>query len=273
MIFDNRLCLVMKDNGEGEPPRRVNSLQEARGYNDNKYGVFYTVNGFSEFTRKKDKLSNFLAWAIDIDDIPKQEQRRLITASPLMPSLVIESKRGYHVHWFSKDGKTDRHAEIMERLVSHFKADTRAKDLCRFLRMPGFYHWKDEKDPFLVEWAVDEPKRMYTQEQMIVAFKCVKKKFVYEMPQKNSFEYDNIKALEVLSGKPEVNGDTFTFKKNTSGCQIFVNGKSTSTWIDRNGRIGSSDRGGPTIVQYLKWYGHSFKETINILNNYGIKST
>jgi hypothetical protein len=270
MNFDNRLLFVQKDDKSGSPPILVESQKEAMKYNKNKYGVFYTVNGFKSKRRKSEEMSDFLAWAIDIDNIDKTIQKNNILSFSLQPSFVIESKNGYHVHWLSKDGKHDKHKEIMKRLVRRFSADERAKDKARYLRMPNFYHWKDQNDPFMVKFVVDKPTNKYTQEQMLNALPEVKiPKRTIKYDETNT-DYDNMKALEILSGKPEVSCETFTFRKNSNGYQIFVNGKSSSSWIDNNGNIGSHSKGGPTWIQWLKYYGYDYKEAKKIGEKYAI---
>lgn len=270
-MLDNRLLVVMRDAGEDKSVRIVDTIHEARDFNEKKFGVFWTVNGFKDNRRVKENLIRINAWAVDIDNIDKKEQKKLIEKSPLPPSLVIESKNGYHVYFFSKDANPFMYESIMmDRLIPFFKADKKARDLCRILRVPGFYHWKNEEDPFLIKCVWDRSDLIYTEQQITNNFR-INKKLVVKREISVDENYDNLDALEKLSGKPEVSLENYTFRKNISGYQIIVNGKSTSSWIDKNGKIGSYEKGGPTWIQWLQWYGYSREESIKIGENYGIK--
>jgi hypothetical protein len=57
-----------------------------------------------------------------------------------------------------------------------------------------------------------------------------------------------------LSNIPELNSEEITLHPHKTGVQIHVNKKSTSCWIDLDGKIGSSQGGGPTIIQWIDWY-------------------
>ena len=46
---------------------------------------------------------------------------------------------------------------------------------------------------------------------------------------------------------------------------IYVDGKSSSCWIDRDGRIGSSKKGGPFISNWIRFYGNDWKTTIKAI--------
>ncbi len=77
---------------------------------------------------------------------------------------------------------------------------------------------------------------------------------------------DNKLMLERLSGSTYVRGEVFTFRNNKNGSyQIVVNKKPTGCWIDAKGEIGSYSGGGPSVVQWVKWYGNSTKEAYEIL--------
>ena len=196
----------------------------------------------------------------------KREQKERIQSSPLTPSNIVETKSGYHCYWMAKDADIIHFKEIQERLVHSFGADIRAKDLCRILRMPCCFHWKDPSNPFLVD-EVFKNKKKYTENQMLTAFPAIVKRKEYK-PREYSEELDGnaMEQLEALSGHPALNGEQFTFKHNTNGTyQICVNGESTSSWIDKAGNIGSHAKGGPSIAQWVKYYGYSYGDVEEII--------
>lgn len=265
------------------------SIEDAPKCNSAGFGIFWSVNHFTG-ARKKEEVSSIISWAVDLDSGTKQSQIKRIQ-NHLRPSMVIESKNGFHVYWNAIDGTAENYSEIMSLLIPALEADENAKDVSRILRVPGYNHLKDPKDPFMIK-IVYENKSSYTEEQMLKIFNIKKKKeyffkkkeFNYSSdispsPQKsvgNNFTKDEFweeanridckSGLEKLSGKNYVNGEVFTFKRVSSGnLNIYVNGVSSSCWIDLNGRIGSNKGGGPNIIQWLKYYGHSTKDIKEII--------
>lgn len=269
-MLPNSLLFAMRETGNNNSILKIDE-NSARKYNSEMYGIFFSINGFKD-RRVKENLTNINAWAIDIDKLEKNIQIKLITKSILPPSLIIESKNGYHVYWFAKDAKAENYKNVVEnRLIPFFQADTRAKDICRILRMPNYWHWKDEKDPFLIK-EVFRSDIQYKEKEMILFFKDFS---IKTKEKKKTFtnSYNNKDALLKLSGLSVVKNETFSFMTNTNGTeQILVNGKKTSSWIDHNGNIGSYDRGGCTWIQWLKWYGHTAQEAIKIGEANGIRT-
>lgn len=273
---------IMWDQDPGCPlhPARRIRLEQAKMFNEQGYGIFWTVQEFAGLTKAAKHLSRINAWAVDLDKGTKEEQRQRIAAGP-WPSRIVETKNGFHVYWRAIDAKPEHYKAIVaDRMVPFYDADPKAKDLSRILRVPGFYHMKDPKNPFLVEEVFYRPQVAYTERQIVSFFPDVEEQkesrkvlsdLKREFPKDGDFweriwnlncEY----ALERLSGHPAVGSETFSFKPNASGTKnIYVNGKGSSCWIDRNGRIGSFDKGGPTIAQWLRWYGLSWPDTILVL--------
>ncbi|HEY6180096.1 MAG TPA: DNA-primase RepB domain-containing protein, partial [Kofleriaceae bacterium] len=165
----------MSDNERGERPAIPCSRDDAEYYNDpaRQFGIFATVNEFNG-PRRKDRLVRIRAWAIDIDAGTKEQMRAKLLASPLVPSLIVETKRGYQAYWVAKPPAQAEHwnAIVLERLVPRFGADKNARDLCRILRVPGYYHLKDPSDPFLVRVAWRH-RVSYSERQMAEAFAWV----------------------------------------------------------------------------------------------------
>lgn len=255
------------------------SVSDAMEWNKKQFGIFWTVNEFNG-PRRISNLTKINAWAIDLDHGSKQEQLLKIN-SGIPPTMVIESKNGYHVYWRSKNATAENwNAIMLDRLVPFYGADKNARDLARILRAPNYFHWKDTSDPFLVKRVWEYPVS-YTEEQLAYYYPLSeesKKQKAKHMLMKKEFsldadgffnklwELDCEIALDRLSGRPEVNHDDYTFRQNKSGTrQIHVNNKSTSCWIDVSGRIGSFSDGGPTIFQWIKWYGHNNKKTYQII--------
>lgn len=256
------------------------SLADAPMWNQKGHGIFITVNDFNG-PRTKENLKKINCWVIDLDSGTKDEMAEKIR-SGLTPSLVVETKQGFHCWWVARDA--DPHywnAIVLDRLVPFYGADKNARDLCRVLRMPGFFHLKDPSDPFLIK-KVYEHRVSYSQSQLVSFYpdlsKPERKEFITrnkkELGQTDDFwenvwRMDCIDALEKLSGTKHVNHEEFSFRKNSNGkFNILVNGKGTSSFIDRDFRIGSLSDGGPTIAQWLKWYGHSWRDVVSIIKEF-----
>lgn len=269
---------VFHDSDPTAPgPFRINR-EDAPEWNAKGYGVFQTVNYFVG-PRKKINLRGINAWAIEMDEGTKEEQLELIKRG-LRPTMVVETRRGYQVYFAAKDATVETwDAIVRDRLVPFYNADKRAKDLCRILRVPGFLHQKDPANPFLVKKVFEAPVA-YTEREMLTFYpdvegaKRAKKeraRLKREIPQNAGF-WDKVyaldceMALERLSGSAHVGGETYSFQRNSTGTKnILVNGKSTSCWIDVEGRIGSADGGGPTIAQWLNWFHKDYRRVVEII--------
>lgn len=252
---------------------------EAKEWNEKGFGIFLTVNDFSG-ERRITNLKRVNAWAVDLDTGTKDEMAAKIR-SGLTPSLVVETKRGFHCWWVAKDAEAKYwNAIVLDRLVPFYGADKNARDLCRVLRAPGFLHLKDPKDPFLVQevfryevsYSQEQVRRFYPdrfKEDRDETIKRAKSEAgMTDDFWENVWRLDCMEALQRLSGSDHVGGETYTFRRNTNGnYNIFVNGKGTSCFIDHNFRIGSLSKGGPSIYQWLCWYGIKPGDVASIIKN------
>lgn len=277
--------------------------KEARDWNRKGWGIFWTVNHFAGRPRRKENLVRIGAWAIDMDDGTKQEQHARLLRSPLVPSLIVETKSGFHAYWVARDDREHGapradhwNAIVLERLVPFFGSDKNARDLCRVLRVPGFQHMKDPASPFTVRTAWQQHVA-YTERQMAEAFRWVPDRKAHEahlreaqraeqmrvrdearkaaiasgvMPTETLWDaiwnLDCEDALRRLSGHWAVGGETYTFRSTSRGnLNLFVNGKSSSCFIDENKKIGSLQGGGPTVTAWLRWFKHPWKTVLDVL--------
>lgn len=260
------------------------------------FGIFATVNSFAG-ARRKENLTRINAWAVDMDEGTKQEMHDKLVRSPLIPSLIVETKRGYQAYWCAIDGKAEHwNAIVLERLVPHFGSDANARDLCRILRVPGFLHLKDPTQPFRVR-AVWKRMAAYREHDMRDAFRWIPNRAEHQrhladaqraaerearermrqaaiaagqIPTETLWEaiwnLDCEEGLRRLSGHWSVSGEQYTFRPTARGnLNIYVDGKSSSCFIDANKKIGSLDGGGPTLVQWLRWFKHPWKTVLEVL--------
>lgn len=259
------------------------NAQDAPSWNEAGWGIFHAVNEFEGMTRRIDTLKRINSWFVETDNQPKQKVVETIKRG-LIPSLIVESKRGYHIYWDAEDASVIEYEAIQERLISFFGADKGVKDLARVLRAPGFKHLKNPSEPFLIK-EVFRSGHVYKQKSMQYFFKVdakteqniIQKQIVREAFQNTEsasvweyfIELDCEYALQVLSGTSAVNGEVYSFKPSTKGTkQIYVNSLRSQCWLDLSNKIGSHTKGGPTIFNWLKWFGHSNTEVVRILKQY-----
>lgn len=257
---------------------RADLLNQATAFNRQGYGIFWTVNAFNG-PRQIANLERINSWAVDMDAGTKDEQRETLRKAPLVPSFVVETKRGYQAYWNAKDGTPEHwNAIVLERLVPFFGADKNARDLARILRVPGFLHLKDPTKPFMVR-TVHVQDVAYTELQMVNAFPVEITQERHEeskrdVQQRHRWKdsddfWQRVYDLDCETGLERIGshvGERYTFKRNRNGNKnILVDGKGTSCWIDKHGRIGSLSHGGPTLYQWLLWFKKSPRECVEIL--------
>lgn len=255
-----------------------------REWNEKNHGIFWTWNEFNG-PRKKENLKKINVWAVDIDQGTKQEQAKRIREG-LIPSLVIETKRGYQVYFVADGAEAKYFKHIMkDRLIPFYNGDPNAGDVSRVLRVHSFYHCKDPNDKFLVKKVFERSKSIYSQKIICAHYPDVNaqaRKQFEESTKEIKLEYkgngnfweeifhmDQMAALQVLSGTPAVNGERFTFRKVSRGhFNIFVDGKGTSCFIDSHRKIGSLTSGGPSLANWLYWYHRDWNVVINYMKEY-----
>lgn len=281
-----RMCdLPTAENRAAIP---VASRAEAEHWNTPElgFGIFATVNTFNG-PRRKENLKRINAWAIDMDDGTKQQMKAKLEGFVAVPSMIIETKRGYQAYWFTRDAKPEHWDYIvLERLVPYFGSDANARDLCRIMRVPNFWHLKDPSDPFRIR-KVWEHKVFWTEHQFVnilekeLPFVPSKARHTAHLAEARAsspgfaatdslwdaiWNLDCEEGLGLLSGHWAVGGEQYKFRRTTRGnLNLFVNGKGSSCFIDQSKRIGSLDGGGPTLVQWLRWFKHDWKTVIAVL--------
>lgn len=228
-------------------------------------GIFFTPNRFTK-SRKAEDCEGVNAWFFEIDNVSLDQQWEKVCNAPLMPSLVVKTKKSLHCYYLTENGTIENFRTIQKGLIKYFDSDPACKDICRVLRVPGFNHCKAE--PVMVEVIWEEANK-YTEEQLLVAYPYTETvKNAPQMPPVatkggESF-WDALTriptrlALEKMSGTLICKGESFSFRPRTGGTEyIDVDGKPANAWLDAQGMIGSGCNGGPTFVQWLGFYGRT----------------
>jgi hypothetical protein len=121
-------------------------------------GIFFTVNELDEELdpgrhRTGKMVVGYRATFMD-DDVPRDEAR---DDFPITPSLVVQSSPGkYHYYWLIQEPRSvdkDEWQRVQNGLINRYDGDKQARDLTRYLRLPGFNHMKNPDLPFETEWS------------------------------------------------------------------------------------------------------------------------
>lgn len=87
-----------------------------------------------------------------------------ISKFPLEPSIIVQTKKSLHVYFLIKNGKVEKFRGIQKKLAKHFNGDGSCINESRVMRVPGFYHCKE--DPVRVKCIKFNPNLFYTQEDL-----------------------------------------------------------------------------------------------------------
>jgi hypothetical protein len=254
---------------------------EAPAWNERHHGIFAPIQEF-DGARRIENLRRIRAWAVDLDKGTKAEQIARLTESPLKPSSVVETKNGHHAYWYALPGaKAGHYRAITSRLVEFFDGDKNARDLARVMRVPGFLHWKNPSDPFRVVRVCGPYPYRYSEREMCIAFpasteevEAREKARAEQTPTPSeavfpsgstfwgrAYDLDAREALPRLSGHWAVGGERIELKPQRSGKHnVWCDGKGTSCFVDANGKIGSSDGGGPGVAQWCFWHLKDYRK-------------
>lgn len=139
-------------------------IPQLRAWNRSGYGVYFVVNGQGQTKEAVLKAKKMHAHFMECDDLPLAEQYEQIREFPLKPSFLIQTAKSVHAYWLISEGDIKRFRGIQIKLISYFGSDPKIKDESRVMRLPTFYHNKN--DPVMVQLVEYHPERIYTQDQL-----------------------------------------------------------------------------------------------------------
>lgn len=199
-------CFQTFDDLKSRRERRLaatvrGTLEERFDYltwmNNQAAGVFVAVNAIKAgCARKLENLERVRAVYQDDDNCFKGTY-------PIPPSITVRSSlekfQKFQRYWLVADLSPEMHQAIMRRLVRDYSSDPNARDLVRVLRVPGFLHQKNQKNPHPVK-LIDAPGWIYTADQIAGAFPPILPEPEKPKPQRSFNRSDNIeRLLEALS--------------------------------------------------------------------------
>ena len=114
-------------------------------------GIFVMVNRGDGIMHEGEKTcrtkSNVIAVRAlfaDADGVPIEP---ILEICP-PPHILVESSPGkWHIYWLTNDTKLEEFTPMQEAIAERYGTDPAVKDLPRVMRIPGFYHQKNE--PFM----------------------------------------------------------------------------------------------------------------------------
>ena len=130
-------------------------------HNEANRGIFFVVNSGGNSDRKINKIN---AQFFECDTLSLEEQLENISKFPLEPSIIVQTKKSLHVYFLIKNGKGEKFRDIQKKLAKHFNGDGSCINESRVMRVPGFYHCKE--DPVRVKCIKFNPNLFYTQEDL-----------------------------------------------------------------------------------------------------------
>ena len=161
-IFDDRKTGTFKgaklETTLSGLPGLIDTLKK---HNEKNRGIYFVVN----FGGHEDsEITRINAQFMECDELPLDEQLKQIEAFPLEPSLIVKTRKSLHTYWLIKDGDVTAFRRVQKRLVAQFHGDRSCVNESRVLRLPGFYHCKEE--PVMVECIHFHPELRYTQAEL-----------------------------------------------------------------------------------------------------------
>ena len=130
-------------------------------HNEANRGIFFVVNSGGNSDSKINKIN---AQFFECDTLSLEEQLENISKFPLEPSIIVQTKKSLHVYFLIKNGKVEKFRDIQKKLAKHFNGDGSCINESRVMRVPGFYHCKEE--PVMVKCIKFNPNLFYTQEDL-----------------------------------------------------------------------------------------------------------
>lgn len=168
-VFDDRRDSAFRGAKLECPAGKLSNMEkELHKHNKENRGVFFTVN----FGGHEDSdITRINAQFVECDDLTFEEQLARIEAFPLEPSIIVKTRKSLHTYWLMKNADVGSFRRVQKQLIAQFHGDKTCINESRVLRLPGFYHCKQE--PVMVECVKFNPELRYTQAELSAALPTV----------------------------------------------------------------------------------------------------
>ncbi|MBQ7574011.1 MAG: DUF927 domain-containing protein [Clostridia bacterium] len=138
-----------------------NLFPALKQHNEKHRGVFFVVNSGGH---RDNEITRVNAQFVEMDTGSFGEQQAKIDSFKLKPSIIVRTKKSLHCYWLINNGDIKQFRDIQLRLVKQFDGDSMCQNESRCMRLPGFYHSKQE--PVMVECIKFKPEIKYTQAEL-----------------------------------------------------------------------------------------------------------
>lgn len=147
--------------------------QQSRGC-----GVYFMVNEGDGKGRSAKNVTRVRALFIDCDGSPWEP-----AATSLQPHIRIESSSGrWHLYWIVSDCPLDQFKPLQQAIARKYGGDPSVCDLPRVMRLPGFWHLKNE--PVMAKLLeCNDQLAAYTVAEIIEGLKLEEKEDSSSIPQ------------------------------------------------------------------------------------------
>ena len=171
----NTVCdwRVINDRNKGEQGMNLHGSymtvrNQLESYNALGYGIFINVNAMNpEGPKTLENVNHIRAHVVDLDDVlTAQDSYQRAISSNMPPHFAVQSSEGkYHLYWLVEPYKdNDFYRTQQRKLVQLYNSDPHVTDATRVLRVPGFYHNKNNPQ-LTVCWSIYNGPR-YTAQQI-----------------------------------------------------------------------------------------------------------
>lgn len=273
--------------------------------NNQGWGVHFTPNAIKdvEMRNKKENFAWVNAWWCEIDttqkniidneDMKKREDLKAEILGKLFmidckywPSLVNETRNGFHVYWLAIGGTANNHLHINTKLCNLLDGDKAAVGIMHSLRVPYFRYDKSGEQGVIEPVPFFSTLRQYTEQDMLdwlgvppqpkietvtkPDFKEVKIDLFSESNPYNIIKGQPIKELlERLSGNEFIHGDRINLVRTSEKTyNLLCSGHSKGgLWIniEKNMIFSNTHDRFNNIFNFLALYQHDYKESLNFL--------
>ncbi|HFF8988943.1 phage/plasmid primase, P4 family [Clostridium perfringens] len=245
-------------------------------HNEANRGIFFVVNSGGNSDRKINKIN---AQFFECDTLSLEEQLENISKFPLEPSIIVQTKKSLHVYFLIKNGKVEKFRDIQKKLAKHFNGDGSCINESRVMRVPGFYHCKE--DPLRVKCIKFNPNLFYTQEDLEKELSYSESKFIVNDDNyirkeetnkaENNLSRENLKRLDNTRNS---NKENLKWLEPTRSLNEENLGESecTSNLLSEISDIGIENNG-ENLESYISNYNSNLQESTllskeNISENY-----
>ncbi|MDK0764990.1 phage/plasmid primase, P4 family [Clostridium perfringens] len=228
-------------------------------HNEANRGIFFVVNSGGNSDSKINKIN---AQFFECDTLSLEEQLENISKFPLEPSIIVQTKKSLHVYFLIKNGKVEKFRDIQKKLAKHFNGDGSCINESRVMRVPGFYHCKEE--PVRVKCIKFNPNLFYTQEDLERELIYSESEFIVNDDNYIRKEKTNKEEKNLSKGNLERREDTRSLNEENLGESECTSNLFSEIDIENNGE---------NLESYISNYRSDLQESTllnkeNISENY-----